>query len=85
MSPVSVPVSPIFIFILAWQLAGKPLPPVVEAEVSHEEVLEIGRQRGEDMRKLVEKIVEMAEAAQVERRPQEALQGAVTITEAETN
>ncbi|QRV94267.1 5'-methylthioadenosine phosphorylase [Ceratobasidium sp. AG-Ba] len=39
------------------EIAGKPLPPVVEAEVSHEEVLALGKAKSADMRRLVEKIV----------------------------
>ncbi|KAG8681395.1 hypothetical protein FRC09_017518, partial [Ceratobasidium sp. 395] len=41
------------------EIAGKPLPPVVEAEVSHEEVLALGAAKSEDMRRLVEKIVDL--------------------------
>jgi len=40
------------------ELAGKPAVRVVEEEVSHAEVLEVGRERGEDLRRLVAKIVE---------------------------
>ncbi|KAG8747794.1 hypothetical protein FRC10_011239 [Ceratobasidium sp. 414] len=41
------------------EIAGTPLPPVVEAEVSHEEVLALGAAKSEDMRRLVEKIVDL--------------------------
>jgi purine nucleoside phosphorylase len=41
------------------QIAGKSLPPVVEAEVSHEEVLALGEAKSDDMRRLVEKIVDI--------------------------
>lgn len=41
------------------QIAGKPLAPVVEAEVSHEEVLALGAAKSDDMRRLVEKIVDL--------------------------
>ncbi|KAF8609015.1 inosine guanosine and xanthosine phosphorylase family protein [Ceratobasidium sp. AG-I] len=40
------------------EIAGKPLAPVVEAEVSHAEVLAIGEAKSKDMRRLVEKIVD---------------------------
>ncbi|CAE6438832.1 hypothetical protein ACGC1H_006939 [Rhizoctonia solani] len=45
------------------ELAGKPLPPVVEAEVSHEEVLALGEAKSDDMRRLVEKIVDLVGAS----------------------
>jgi len=41
------------------QIAGKPLPLAVEAEVSHAEVLALGASKGTDMRRLVEKIVDL--------------------------
>jgi purine nucleoside phosphorylase len=41
------------------QLAGNPLPPVVEEQVSHEEVLALGEAKSDDMRRLVEKIVDL--------------------------
>lgn len=40
------------------EIAGKPLALVVEAEVSHEEVLALGAAKSDDMRRLVEKIVD---------------------------
>ncbi|KAG8926809.1 hypothetical protein FRC02_008645 [Tulasnella sp. 418] len=43
------------------EIAGVPLPPYKAEEVSHEEVLEIGRMRGDDMRRLVEKVVDLTE------------------------
>ncbi|KAG8997643.1 hypothetical protein FRB93_014003 [Tulasnella sp. JGI-2019a] len=41
------------------ELAGRPLKVVAKEEVSHSEVLEVGKQRGEDMRRLVQRIVEI--------------------------
>ncbi|KAF8706164.1 hypothetical protein RHS03_04826, partial [Rhizoctonia solani] len=41
------------------EIAGNPLPPVLEAEVSHGEVLAVGETRSNDMRRLVEKIVDL--------------------------
>ncbi|KAG8883072.1 phosphatidyl inositol kinase [Tulasnella sp. 332] len=41
------------------EVARRPPKQVVEEEVSHADVLEVGKQRGEDMKRLVEKIVEM--------------------------
>jgi len=41
------------------EIAGIPLPPVIEEEVTHSEVLEVGLAKGDDMRKLVEKIIEL--------------------------
>ncbi|TFK52960.1 inosine guanosine and xanthosine phosphorylase family protein [Heliocybe sulcata] len=41
------------------ELAGRPLPPVPQVEVSHEEVLAIGKEKGEVMRSLVEKMIEL--------------------------
>jgi len=45
------------------ELAGKPVAEIKEEEVSHEEVLQIGKMRGEDMKLLVAKVVELANAA----------------------
>lgn len=44
------------------ELAGEPVDLPYVKVVSHEEVLEIGRQKGEVMKKLVEKIVELIPA-----------------------
>ncbi|KAF8523787.1 nucleoside phosphorylase domain-containing protein [Hysterangium stoloniferum] len=41
------------------ELAGKPFAKVQDAIVSHEEVLQIGREKAELMRRLVEKVVEL--------------------------
>jgi len=41
------------------ELAGKPFAEVHDAVVSHEEVLQIGREKAELMRRLVEKVVEL--------------------------
>jgi purine-nucleoside phosphorylase len=39
------------------QLIGKPLPPVKDAVVTHEEVLEVGKRKAELMRELIETVV----------------------------
>ncbi|KZT28296.1 inosine guanosine and xanthosine phosphorylase family protein [Neolentinus lepideus HHB14362 ss-1] len=41
------------------ELSGRPLPPVPQVEVSHEEVLAIGKEKSEVMRSLVEKMIEL--------------------------
>ncbi|KAI0089646.1 hypothetical protein BDY19DRAFT_116312 [Irpex rosettiformis] len=41
------------------ELAGKPIPIPPTQVVSHEEVLEIGKQKAEDMRKLVTRMIEL--------------------------
>jgi len=41
------------------ELTGTPLPVVVEAVVTHEEVLQVGIQRAEVMRQLIETLVSM--------------------------
>ncbi|EPQ51758.1 inosine guanosine and [Gloeophyllum trabeum ATCC 11539] len=41
------------------ELAGTPLPPSPQVEVSHEEVLAIGKEKSEVMRALVEKTIEL--------------------------
>jgi purine nucleoside phosphorylase len=41
------------------QLAGKTLPDIQTRVVSHEEVLAIGKEKSEVMRKVVERIVEV--------------------------
>jgi len=41
------------------ELAGRPLPAVVERVVTHEEVLQVGVQRAEVMRQLIETLIPM--------------------------
>ena len=49
---------------LAMQLAGKPIQRAKEAEVSHEEVLAVGKQKAEVMKALVAKLIALIVAEQ---------------------
>jgi len=46
---------------VAAELAGRPLPKVEQEVVSHEEVLRVGKEKAEVMRRLVEVIVDLAQ------------------------
>jgi purine-nucleoside phosphorylase len=66
--------APLYIYVLVYasvqlwhfstsQLAGRKGNEAPDAVVSHEEVLQVGRQKAEVMRQLVEKVVELVPSA----------------------
>lgn len=51
------------LIVIVGQILGREVPAKVQETVSHEEVLQVGREKAEVMRRLVERVVERLDQA----------------------